>query len=606
MRHRQYAQVSGGNRGFTLFELSIVLIIIAIVTGMAVTTGVSVVATARLSATQKKMKAIEDALMQYRAAWDRLPCPGDLTLTQGNATYGVEAANPGSCTGGAPTANFTSGAGAEGAVPTATLGLPADFMYDGWGNRFRYAVDTAMTAAGIFSATPVGASCGPITVNDANGNARSTKALYALISHGPNGHGAYTANGVTVNAGSVNANELTNCHCDSTGAATAYSPTYVQMNPSQDPANALNSFDDLVTYKERWQMQTAWDTVGTTANPLNVVAATYYDGGYDPIYFYTIDPCGGVTGTMVTPGVYIYGLAYSHDNSLLYLPRAYSNGYIFNVNASGIATTDTGVAIPNPDGGGHSGPVVSPDGQYFVMTTGGAATTPIYKTTAGPTITTLAGVNLGSYSLRSYNNVSFDPSVTHMAVGLSGDSPAAPNPTIFKRSGDTFTALVGQPDQSFPSSYPYTATQVAFSYDGAYLYAACDTCGGNLFRIYAVSGDTYTQVAGQPDVQPLSPEGIAVSPNDTYVAISNPYYGAGVRVYKRVGGTFTYLSGAFSGTPPAGNLLFTKDSKYLVSLIYVSPYINVYKVNPATDTFTLLPAPTLIPPQYFGWYDITH
>jgi 6-phosphogluconolactonase (cycloisomerase 2 family) len=147
---------------------------------------------------------------------------------------------------------------------------------------------------------------------------------------------------------------------------------------------------------------------------------------------------------------------------------------------------------------------------------------------------------------------------------------------------------------------------VAFSYDGAYLYVTCNTCNGNQFVIYAVSGDSYTHVVGQPDVQPSVPSVIAVSPNDKYVAISNPYYGAGIRVYKRVGGTFTYLSGAFSSSPPVGSLLFTKDSKYLVSLTYVSPFINVYKVNPATDTFALLPAPTLIPPQYFVLYDVTH
>ena len=50
-------------QGFTLVELSIVLFIIAVVTGMAIQSGVSVVATARLSATQQKMKAIDQALL---------------------------------------------------------------------------------------------------------------------------------------------------------------------------------------------------------------------------------------------------------------------------------------------------------------------------------------------------------------------------------------------------------------------------------------------------------------------------------------------------------------------------------------------------------------
>src|ERR1039458_6830869 len=140
--------------GFTLLELSVVLLIIAIITGMSVGMGVSVVATARLTATQKKMKAIEEALMQYRTANDRLPCPTDLTIKQGSANYGVEGATPGTCTGGTPAANYTSVLAVEGGVPTATLGLPADFMYDGWGNRFRYAVDSQLTAKNIFPTTP--------------------------------------------------------------------------------------------------------------------------------------------------------------------------------------------------------------------------------------------------------------------------------------------------------------------------------------------------------------------------------------------------------------------------------------------------------------------
>jgi sugar lactone lactonase YvrE len=79
--------------------------------------------------------------------------------------------------------------------------------------------------------------------------------MYILISHGANGHGAYSSAGNTINAGSTNADELTNCHCGSNGWAGTYTPTYVQKVPMQDPSNGLNSFDDIVTFKEAWQMQ---------------------------------------------------------------------------------------------------------------------------------------------------------------------------------------------------------------------------------------------------------------------------------------------------------------------------------------------------------------
>jgi len=269
-------------RGFTLLELSIVLIIIALVTGMAVTSGISVIATARQVATQNKMAAIDKAMLAFRTANNRLPCPGDLTITPGSANYGVEGANQGTCVGGTPSANFwnaSSPCTVEGGVPAATLGLSPDFMYDGWGNRLRYAVDISTTTTNAFLSLPLTYN-GTITVNDGNGNARSGKTVYVVVSHGANGHGAYTTSGATINTGSDNPNELINCHCSgTTGASTNYpatgyaAPTYVQQPFYNSPTDSLNTFDDMVSYKERWQLQTPWDTNPPSATTTMASAA---------------------------------------------------------------------------------------------------------------------------------------------------------------------------------------------------------------------------------------------------------------------------------------------------------------------------------------------
>jgi prepilin-type N-terminal cleavage/methylation domain-containing protein len=259
-------------RGFTLLELSIVLSIIALVTAMAVSSGISIIGTARQSATAQKMAAIDQALMAFRTANDRIPCPGDPTLAPSAANYGYEAGysaggvGTGEChTGMTPAANNEASGAAEGSVPTATLGISSDMMYDGWGNHIRYAVATSTTANGIFSGMPVGCDLGTITINDANSKARSTSAVYALISNGANGHGAYTRTGSSTlyNGGSTNANEQANCHCGSTGAFTSFTPTYVQAPYYHDPVTTTDNFDDLVTFKERWWMQTAWDPGGS-------------------------------------------------------------------------------------------------------------------------------------------------------------------------------------------------------------------------------------------------------------------------------------------------------------------------------------------------------
>ena len=309
-------------RGFTLIELSIVLIIVSLVTGMAISSGIAVVSTARLNATQQKMSAIDDALMTYRIANDRLPCPGNLAISSTSTDYGIEAGADSTSTTGVGTgvcavsgmlpfatytftntnttymnavygntvvSGFNAGGtnpstgtvngnnvtvtGYEGSLPAITLGLPADFMVDGWGNQFRYAVDATMTKYRAFSGMPIGCVYGAVHINDANNNARSSGAVYALISQGANGHGAYTKNGVVAYTGSTNTNEGYNCHCNATAltwtpnTATSFTTNstinYVQMAPYIDTALATDNFDDLVSYKERWQMQTAWDTPGS-------------------------------------------------------------------------------------------------------------------------------------------------------------------------------------------------------------------------------------------------------------------------------------------------------------------------------------------------------
>ncbi len=268
-------------RGFTLTELSVVLVIIALLVGMSIGATQPILQQARINVTTKKMAAIEQALLKFSAANGRIPCPADLTLTQGSANYGQEAGysvggvGTGECQHNlTPAANFataTTGGTAEGGVPTATLNLPNDFMYDGWGHKFRYVVDPTYTLSTQHSAWPIPSyiSCTSsstgITINDESGAARTQKAIYAIISHGANGHGAYTASGTTFNAGSLATDEQANCHCDATGAhtggaTTLSSATYVQKDPQYQSGQAskpLYYFDDIVTYKENWQMQTA-------------------------------------------------------------------------------------------------------------------------------------------------------------------------------------------------------------------------------------------------------------------------------------------------------------------------------------------------------------
>lgn len=308
------------DNAFTLLELSIVLLIISVVMGGIMVIFSQSLDQRQVQETQVKMAAIQKALLDYRLAFNRIPCPADATQNMdatSNNYFGLEAANPGTCTAGTPAANFSIAAGtftgsttnasaivtsvssiaglsagtlvsgtgiaagtsiasidsatqitldtaatatnvgvtisrntiAGGMVPTKTLQLPDDYAIDGWGHRIMYMADVNLTASSGFANVPVTDSAtNRITVNDSAATAKTTAAVYLLLSYGKNGHGAYSRSGGTArlaNYTSADADELTNCHCDSSAAATAFSATFVQK-----PAS-IGAFDDLVLYATR-------------------------------------------------------------------------------------------------------------------------------------------------------------------------------------------------------------------------------------------------------------------------------------------------------------------------------------------------------------------
>ena len=264
------------SNGFTLLELSIVLMLIGIILGGGLVTFSAYLQSSQFNATVKKMDDIEKALLNFTVANGRIPCPSDVTQTVGSTIYGYEAGagagstigvGTGACTGIGmlPQANFSAANGqVEGGVPTRALQLPDSYMYDGWGRLFSYAVDPTATKTNALPAHAGGDWCGdPITVLDATGAARSTGAIYVIVSHGANGHGAYTSGGATLSASSDNKNEQINCHCDNNGVSQGYpittyqpsgtatgltTPTYVEMTPTldaNDPLDKLRRYRDV-------------------------------------------------------------------------------------------------------------------------------------------------------------------------------------------------------------------------------------------------------------------------------------------------------------------------------------------------------------------------
>jgi len=142
--------------GFTLVEMAIVMLIVALLLGGLVPTLSSQIDQRHVSETRKQLDEIQQALIGFAIINGRLPCPASST------SNGVESF----ASGGAP-ANGNCSNFYDGFVPAATLGLPAgsNGLTDAWGNHIHYAVTTwnstnppvinVFTAAGGMSAVGI-------------------------------------------------------------------------------------------------------------------------------------------------------------------------------------------------------------------------------------------------------------------------------------------------------------------------------------------------------------------------------------------------------------------------------------------------------------------
>lgn len=235
--------------GFTLVEMAMVLLIVALLLSGLVPSITHQIEQQRNNDTRKQLAEIREALLGFAIANNRLPCPAQASLATDADGAGKEARKNTSCacqTTSGSTKKIADASGSrvacadtsiKGVVPWATLGVSET---DAWGRRFSYQVTsdfadgadgTSEAAASICATTP-GVSfkmCSEANLNVliAAGGTTTLADLVPVIvvSHGRNGAGSYTRLGTQL-AMSSDADEIENANATNSLVSHDPSPTF--------------------------------------------------------------------------------------------------------------------------------------------------------------------------------------------------------------------------------------------------------------------------------------------------------------------------------------------------------------------------------------------
>ncbi len=244
--------------GFSLLELSVVLVIIAVVLAFGLNIANSALKGSDRITTQTRLTAIQRTLDAYARVHGHLPCPSSRANLTSAAGFGVEArkANRLECTTSGTALVRAPATGSPfiyiGAVPVRTLGLPDHYASDAWGNKFTYGVSASHIGSlssyvsvdgpiSISTGNPSGTNYTITTQRESDGtNAPGPSATYVVVSQGKDAGNAWPMNSATrVAACSATAADRGNCDD---------SDVTFWDNPFNDGDNAALHFDDYIVW----------------------------------------------------------------------------------------------------------------------------------------------------------------------------------------------------------------------------------------------------------------------------------------------------------------------------------------------------------------------
>lgn len=198
-------------RGFTLAEIAIALVIIAILLGGLVMPLTAQIDLRNVTDANNTISDIRDALIGFAASRQAddgkpyLPCPDTDNDGVENRSAGGSCVSP------------------EGGIPWVDLGLGRE---DAWGNRFRYRVASSYSSrqTGFTLSTPASLQACR-TASCSSGSILAIGVPAVVLSHGKNGAGAINSSGTT-NPAPSDADEIENADNDNNFVSHELSPGF--------------------------------------------------------------------------------------------------------------------------------------------------------------------------------------------------------------------------------------------------------------------------------------------------------------------------------------------------------------------------------------------
>ena len=224
--------------GFTLTELTVVLVIVALLLGGLLVPLSSQIDIRNINDNRQAMAEIREALLGFALVNRYFPCPALPNVASGNwddddQDAGVEKrTEAGACTLQA------------GVLPWATLGVPET---DPWGRRYGYRVTPAFSKSPPLPPFTLD-STGDMVIrpfaDSTGGNAKlADNVPVVVVSYGRNGNGAYTPQGTALPRG-TDADEMENQVLFTTGV-WADSPVVKEFVKRSAPTA---TYDDEVVW----------------------------------------------------------------------------------------------------------------------------------------------------------------------------------------------------------------------------------------------------------------------------------------------------------------------------------------------------------------------